>query len=133
MVRTKEMTERMLTILCSGRRRNLPWTTTVSFVLLSQICGLSYALNLFFLAMIYTPIPLYSTLPPRRDTLWTPRRAVYRVPLVLSLVGLGFAYQNTDNSLASIALRVGYFAVPLYLATAIEVSSFSIPRQPKMW
>ncbi|KAF2497162.1 hypothetical protein BU16DRAFT_459109 [Lophium mytilinum] len=95
-----------------GHRRNLPVSTTVSFVLLSQICSLSYALNLFFLAMIYTPIPLYRALPPRRDPLWTPSRALYRLPLVLSFVSLAFEYRTS--------LRIWYFVLPIYLATAME-------------
>ncbi|KAF2816545.1 uncharacterized protein BDZ99DRAFT_375830 [Mytilinidion resinicola] len=103
-----------------GHRRNLPLSTTVSFVLLSQVGGLSYALNLFFLAMIYTPIPLHRALPPRRDPLWTPKPLVYRVPLLLSFVSLAFMYRNTNSDLAKIALRIGYFALPIYLATAIE-------------
>ncbi|OCK95837.1 uncharacterized protein K441DRAFT_686237 [Cenococcum geophilum 1.58] len=103
-----------------GQRRNLPATTIASFVLLSQICGLSFAQNLFFVLMLFTPIPLYSVLPPRRGHLWTPKPVVYLVPALLSLVCLHLM-PSVENELVIMFFRAGYFIVPLYLALAVQV------------
>ncbi|OCL04411.1 hypothetical protein AOQ84DRAFT_250764, partial [Glonium stellatum] len=104
----------------AGQRRNLPVSTIISFVLLSQICGLSFAQHLFFVLIMYTPIPLYSVLPPRRDHLWTPRPVVYLIPAILALVGL-HVLPNIEDDLAITVYRVAYFVVPLYLALAVRL------------
>ena len=107
----------------AGQRRNLPVTTIASFVLLSQICGLSFAQNLFFVLMLFTPIPLYSVLPPRRGHLWAPKPVVYLVPALLSLVCLHLM-PSVENELVIMFFRAGHFIVPLYLALAVQVSDF---------
>lgn len=104
-----------------GQRRNLPTATIVSFVLLSQISALSFAQNLFFIVMLFTPVPLYSMLPPRRDPLWTPRPAVYWIPASMSFIFLHLMPMMVGYPWDMPFLTVGYFAVPIFLARAGQI------------
>jgi hypothetical protein len=105
-----------------GRRRNLPSSTIASFVVLSAIGSLGYSLSLFFVTILYTPFALHNNDTPRHDALFTPKPAVLYVPVILSLLTLnslpGLLVKGEDVTL----LRVGYIAVPLFLAFAPQVS-----------
>lgn len=104
-----------------GRRRNLAASTIASFVVLSAVGSLGYALCLFFVTILYTPLTQHNNDTPRHDALFTPKPAVLYVPVILSLVTLnglpGLLEIHEDITL----LRIGYVVVPLFLAFAPQV------------
>ncbi|KAF2466425.1 uncharacterized protein BDR25DRAFT_237538 [Lindgomyces ingoldianus] len=104
-----------------GRKRTLPALAIASFVALSTIGSLGFALNLFFIAMLFTPVALHSDGPLARDTLFTPKSAVYGVPIVASFLLLHslpwFLARGSDITL----MRFGYFAIPPFLAFAPQI------------
>lgn len=108
-----------------GRRRSLPSSTVASFVVLSAIGSLGYALSLFFVTILYTPFAMHNNDTPRHDALFTPKPAVLYVPVILSLLTLnglpGLLVKNEDITL----LRIGYVAVPLFLAFAPQIIPLS--------
>ncbi|KAF2259360.1 hypothetical protein CC78DRAFT_621153 [Lojkania enalia] len=112
-----------------GKRRNFSPTTIASFILLSTFGSLGYALNLFFIALLYTPLAQHSDEYPRRDALFTPKPLVYYLPIIGSLTALRF----TPHILASGAdvslVRFAYFGVLLFLAFAPQVIPLSWGRE----
>ncbi|KAJ4288454.1 hypothetical protein N0V90_011689 [Kalmusia sp. IMI 367209] len=104
-----------------GRRRNLSALTIASFVGLSAIGSLGYALNLFFVIMLYTPLAIHNKDTPRHDALFTPKPAFFYVPVLVSI----FALHSLPGQLADnkdvILLRWGYVFVPLFLAFAPQI------------
>jgi hypothetical protein len=108
-----------------GHRRNLPTSTIASFVLLGATGSLGYALSLFFVTMLYTPLTLHRDDTPLHDALFAPSPAVYYVPVGLSFLVL---YKLPDLLLLKEGaglivsfLRYGRTAVPLFLAFAPQV------------
>ncbi|KAH8728170.1 hypothetical protein GQ44DRAFT_724696 [Phaeosphaeriaceae sp. PMI808] len=115
-----------------GHRRKLPATTIASFVILSSTGSLGYALSLFFVTILYTPLTVHNEDFPLRDALFTPSPVIYYVPIILSLLFL--------NSLPEILLlkmdvrtlnllRSGKTAIPLLLAFAPQIVPVSLGRQ----
>ncbi|ORY16469.1 hypothetical protein BCR34DRAFT_476454 [Clohesyomyces aquaticus] len=105
-----------------GHKRNLPSPTIASFVALSTVGSVGFALSLFFVAILYTPVALYGgNEPSTRDALFTPKVAVYAVPIISSFVLL-YALPDLIAGGSDITLlRIGYFAVPLFLAFAPQI------------
>jgi hypothetical protein len=105
-----------------GRRRNLSNTTMACFVGLSAAGSLAYALNLFFIIMLYTPSVVHSEDNPRQDTLFTPKPAVLYLPVIATLMILyrlpSFLVEGADLTL----LKIGYITTPLFLTFAPQVS-----------
>ena len=107
--------------LSTGHRRNLSASTIASFVLLSATGSLGYALNLFFITVLFTPFVTHSDPAPRPDALFAPKPAVYYVPIVASLLLLQDMPRLLAKDVDVALLRFGYFAVPLFLAFAPQV------------
>ncbi|KAF2678038.1 hypothetical protein K458DRAFT_317996 [Lentithecium fluviatile CBS 122367] len=104
-----------------GRRRNLSTSVIASFIVLSAMGSLAYSLCLFFITILYTPLTLHNDETPRQDALFTPKPVVLYVPMILSLLTLSglpsLLAQNEDVTL----LRLGYAAVPMFLAFAPQI------------
>ena len=104
-----------------GHRRNLSSFTVGSFVVLSAIGSLGYALNLFFIVLLFTPLVHNAV-----DAHFTPKPAVYYVPIVTSFL---FLYQLPTLLVKDVDVtfvRLGYIALPLFLAFAPQVSSLQV-------
>ncbi|KAF2277216.1 uncharacterized protein EI97DRAFT_432814 [Westerdykella ornata] len=104
-----------------GRRRNLPISTIASFVLLSAMGSLGWALNLFFVLLLYTPMAVHDDGSVRHDTHFAPHPAVLYVP-VIGAIALEQSLpmllaRRTDLTL----FRIAYVTVPLFLAFAPEI------------
>ncbi|UPX16694.1 uncharacterized protein EKO05_0007082 [Ascochyta rabiei] len=109
-----------------GHRRNLaPWTVA-SFVTLGACGSLGYALSLFFVTILYTPLTVHSDDTPLHDALFTPRPAVYWTPILASLLGLlefpNFIHHGGDVRV----LRLGYLLTPLFLAFAPQLTPVAL-------
>ncbi|KAF1939916.1 hypothetical protein EJ02DRAFT_435997 [Clathrospora elynae] len=104
-----------------GRRRNLPTTTIASFVLLSSIGSLAYALSLFFITVLYTPLTIHRDGQPRHDALFTPYAFVYDTAIVASLVTLNLFPQLVSEYGDKSMLRLGYLTMPLFFAFAPQL------------
>ncbi|KAL5371561.1 hypothetical protein DPSP01_014183 [Paraphaeosphaeria sporulosa] len=106
-----------------GRRRNLAASTIASFVILSATGSLGYALNLFFIIMLYTPLARHSEDHARHDALFTPKPFVFYVPVWLSVFALHTLPGQLKENKDVILLRWGYVFVPLFLAFAPQIVS----------
>ncbi|KAL1598602.1 hypothetical protein SLS60_007742 [Paraconiothyrium brasiliense] len=106
-----------------GRRRNLSGSTIASFVILSATGSLGYALNLFFIIMLYTPLAKHDEGSPRRDALFTPKPAVFYIPVWISIFALHTLPGQLKDNKDIILLRWGYVFVPLFLAFAPQIVS----------
>ena len=98
---------------CLGRRRKIPYLWAYSFI--SQILPVSFAQNLFYLAIFMAPIPTHD------ETVWTPAPVVQLAPLVAYYALIFFApYAAGTNALISvvIAIRLLLFC-PLLLPNVI--------------
>jgi hypothetical protein len=104
-----------------GRRRNLSNSTVASFVLLSTTGSLGYALSLFFVTMLYTPLSIHSARTRRHDTLFTPKPAVLYIPVILSIFGIYKLPSMLKLSEDVLFVRSSYVLVPLFLAFAPQV------------
>lgn len=108
-----------------GRRRNLPKRLIAASVLLSQIGSLGCALNLFFIVILFTPIAQHTQEIGRLDATFTPHPALFSLPIVGSLFALlnlpALIHRGRDIT----ALRVGYIAVPFYLAFTPQITPLS--------
>ncbi|KAF1980303.1 hypothetical protein BU23DRAFT_443850 [Bimuria novae-zelandiae CBS 107.79] len=107
----------------AGRRHNLSASTIASFVVLSAMGSLGYALNLFFIIMLYTPLVVHSDDTPRHDALFTPKSAVFTVPVWISIFALHTLPGQLRDNKDVILLRWGYVFVPLFLAFAPQIVS----------
>ncbi|KAF2799715.1 hypothetical protein K505DRAFT_321021 [Melanomma pulvis-pyrius CBS 109.77] len=104
-----------------GHRRNLSTLTITSFVTLSAIGSLGYALNLLFITVLFTPLVLHNNAEPRETALFTPKPAVYYVPTIASFLTLHYLPTLLVNEVDITPLRFGYLAVPLFLAFAPQI------------
>lgn len=104
-----------------GRGRNFSAATIASFVVLSALGSLGYALNLFFITVLYTPMAIHSEDTPRHDALFAPKPAVYYVPIILSVLALNTLPTLLGKGEDITLLRYGYLLVPLFLAFAPQV------------
>jgi hypothetical protein len=109
-----------------GHRRNLsPWTIA-SFVILGAFGSLGYALSLFFVTILYTPLTVHDDKTPLQDTLYTPRPAVYWTPIVSSLLSLNEWPKIVAHRDVFPVLRLGYILVPLFLAFAPQITPVAL-------
>ena len=110
-----------------GRRRNISNRIISSFVLLSATGSLGYALNLFFVLMLYTPVAIHSDANRRRDALFTAKAPVYYVPVLVTFVMIHW-FPSIFLAGADIStLRFAYLTVPLFIAFAPQVSPRCFP------
>ncbi|KAF1952168.1 hypothetical protein CC80DRAFT_479734 [Byssothecium circinans] len=112
-----------------GHRRNLPGPTIGSFVVLGAIGSLGYALSLFFVTILYTPLSIHRADSRRHDALFTPKPAVFYVPATLSILGINALPRLLKNNEDVDFLRFGYIAVPLFLAFASQIIPASWGQQ----
>ncbi|KAF1833116.1 hypothetical protein BDW02DRAFT_570421 [Decorospora gaudefroyi] len=112
-----------------GRRRNLPTTTIASFVLLSSIGSLGYALSLFFITILYTPLSIHRDDSPLHDALFTPHAWVYDTGIVASLITLNLFPQLVSEFGDKSMLRLGYLAMPLAFAFAPQLVPVMLGHQ----
>jgi hypothetical protein len=98
--------------------------TIATFVLLSATGSLGFALSLFFVVILYTPLTLHNDDVPLHSALFAPSPAVYYAPIASSLL---FLYWLPDFLTMAEppqyirTLRYGYTLVPLFLAFAPKV------------
>ncbi|KAK5147546.1 hypothetical protein LTR04_000806 [Oleoguttula sp. CCFEE 6159] len=124
-----------------GRRRNLPKSTLLAFVLLAQATGLSVAQNLFFIAILLTPAALSekpirgSKFPSLKDlragsastqALWTRHPALYILPVLWSFACIGSLPSVVDKPIFSYLLATGYIVLPILLSASPDLI-------PKRW
>ncbi|KAL5117977.1 hypothetical protein ACEQ8H_004122 [Pleosporales sp. CAS-2024a] len=121
-----------------GHRRNLHASTVASFVLLGATGSLGYALSLFFITILYTPLTIHQDDTLLHHARFTPSPVVYYLPITASLLFmycLPTAFREHDflartlsaNTIST--LRWGKVAVPMLLAFAPEVLPASLGRQ----
>ncbi|KAF2622480.1 hypothetical protein BU25DRAFT_402482 [Macroventuria anomochaeta] len=109
-----------------GHRRDLsPWTIA-SFVTLGAFGSLGYALSLFFVAILYTPVTVHNDDTPLHDALFTPRPAVYWAPIVSSLLVLNELPKILLHGDTFRLLRLGYLLTPLFLAFAPQITPVAL-------
>jgi hypothetical protein len=111
--------------MLSGHRRNFSASTIASFVVLGATGSLGYALSLFFVTILYTPLTIHKEDSPLHDALFTPSPVAYYLPISLSALFLYYLptdllSRNMDVSTLNF-LRLGRIAVPLLLAFAPQV------------
>jgi hypothetical protein len=104
-----------------GRRRNLTPFTIASFVVLSALGSLGFALNLFFVLVLYTPLALHDDHSTRHDALFTPKAPLLYVPVVGSILLQQFLPYFIARRSDLVVLRSAYFVVPLFLAFAPQI------------
>ena len=97
-------------------------------MLLSGIGSLGYALNLFFVTMLFTPFAVHDDASPRHDALFTPYPAVFYLPAITSLVVINYLPTLLTRESNVTLLRLGYFAMPIILAFAPQVRLSTILR-----
>jgi hypothetical protein len=94
-------------------------------VILGATGSLGYALSLFFVTILYTPLTLHKDDSPLHDALFTPSPWTYYLPITASLFFLynlpEFVPRNLSPSTVDL-LRWGKIAIPLLLAFAPQVS-----------
>ncbi|KAL7777687.1 hypothetical protein CFE70_004354 [Pyrenophora teres f. teres 0-1] len=112
-----------------GRRRNLSNRTIASFVLLSSIGSLGYALSLFFITILYTPLTIHHNDTPLHDALFTPHAWVYDMGIVASLLTLNLFPQLVSEFGDKSMLRLGYLAMPIAFAFAPQLVPYALGRQ----
>ncbi|RMZ68660.1 Alpha-mannosyltransferase alg11p [Pyrenophora seminiperda CCB06] len=112
-----------------GRRRNLSNRTIASFVLLSSIGSLGYALSLFFITILYTPLTIHHDDTPLHDALFTPHAWVYDVGIVASLLTLNLFPQLVSEFGDKSMLRLGYLAMPIAFAFAPQLVPYALGHQ----
>lgn len=120
-VRLQVVVAALLTRLLTGHRRNLPATTIASFVLLSSLGSLGYALSLFFVTILYTPISAHKDGEPMHDALFTPLPIVYDLGIVISILSLNLFPELVSDFGDIRVMRFGYLAMPLFFAFAPQV------------
>lgn len=92
---------------------------------MSATGSLGYALSLFFVTILYTPLTVHNEDTPLHDALFAPSPTVYFVPIVLSLLYLNYLPEILVRSAEGDSvnyLRAGKIAVPLLLAFAPKVT-----------
>ncbi|KAF7450371.1 hypothetical protein A1F99_049870 [Pyrenophora tritici-repentis] len=112
-----------------GRRRNLSNRTIASFVLLSSIGSLGYALSLFFITILYTPLTIHHNDSTLHDALFTPHAWVYDTGIVASLLTLNLFPQLVSEFGDKSMLRLGYLAMPIAFAFAPQLVPYALGRQ----
>ncbi|KAF1914657.1 hypothetical protein BDU57DRAFT_454824 [Ampelomyces quisqualis] len=115
-----------------GHRRNLSASTIASFVVLGATGSLGYALSLFFVTILYTPLTTHKEDSPLHDALFTPSPVAYYLPIGLSLLFLYYLPDVLPRNLEPGTLdllRWGKVAVPLLLAFAPQIVPPSLGRQ----
>lgn len=90
---------------------------------MSATGSLGYALNLFFIIMLYTPRVMHSDHAPRHDALFTPKPVVFYLTTWVSIFALHTLPGQLKENKDVILLRWGYVLVPLFLAFAPQVGS----------
>jgi hypothetical protein len=115
-----------------GRRRQIPFLW--AYALLSQLVGLSFAQNLFHVAMLLTPTPialhdskiarLLNTIFPPKPANWAPKPLFFTLSLILNfLATLSLPYAaGTTWFPAAIWLTKGLSLAPLVLPAIIPQS-----------
>jgi hypothetical protein len=94
-------------------------------VILGATGSLGYALSLFFVTILYTPLTLHKDDSPLHDALFTPSPVFYYLPIGVSLLFLYYLPDIVPRNLSPSTvdfLRWGKIAVPLLLAFAPQVS-----------
>ena len=72
--------------------------------------------------MLYTPLAKHSEDTARHDALFTPKPAVFYIPVWISIFALHTLPGQLKDNKDVILLRWGYVLVPLFLAFAPQVS-----------
>ncbi|KAF1844336.1 uncharacterized protein K460DRAFT_317782 [Cucurbitaria berberidis CBS 394.84] len=112
-----------------GHRRNLSTVTVASFVLLSSLGSLGYALSLFFVTILYTPISQQRDGKPLHDTLFTPLPIVYDLGIIISVLSLNLLPELVAEFGDVRVMRLGYLIMPLFFAFAPKIVPVSLGRQ----
>jgi hypothetical protein len=90
---------------------------------LSAFGSLGFALNLFFVTMLYTPVALHDPTSPRHDALFAPAPAVLYLPVIGSILYLLYTPRLVAQRADLTYLRAGHFLDLLFLTFAPQVSS----------
>jgi hypothetical protein len=108
----------------SGRHRNIPQHIILAFIALAQLASLSTAQNLFYLLLLFTPVPLANgSAATALHHILTPHSIILSFPALLSFVFLAFLPTLREGFLYSFFTTIGYFVAPLLLATLIQPNS----------
>jgi hypothetical protein len=91
---------------------------------LAQLASLSSAQNLFFILLLLTPIPLGdNTTTLAEGPVLVPYHSVLSIPALISFIVLGSLPWLTEHSLFPTLTSLGYFILPLLLATLAQPNS----------
>ena len=105
----------------AGHRRNLSTTTIASFVLLASSGSLGYALSLFFITILYTPVSEHKDDTFSHDALFAPSPIVYDIAIAVSTIALNLFPELVATYGDARMTRLGYLAMPLFFAFAPKV------------
>jgi hypothetical protein len=107
-----------------GRHRNIPQHIMLAFIALAQLASLSAAQNLFYLLLLFTPVPLANGSPTAAlSHILTPHSFILSIPALLSFVFLAFLPTIRESSLYTVFTTIGYFIMPLLLASLVQPNS----------
>ena len=82
---------------------------------------------MFFITILFTPLVVHN-FTEREDALFTPKPAVYYVPVIVSFLFLHFLPDFIAREVDIVPLRLGYLAVPLFLAFVPQVHYLLCPN-----
>jgi hypothetical protein len=105
----------------SGRHRNIPQHVTLAFVALAQLTSLSTAQNLFYVLLLFTPVPLTKESSTAASYhILTPHSIILSLPALLSFLFLAFLPTLRESSIYASVTSIGYFIIPLLLTSLVQ-------------
>ncbi|KAL0473228.1 hypothetical protein QR685DRAFT_516201 [Neurospora intermedia] len=128
-------------LVVEGRRRKIPFLW--AYALLAHLVNLSFAQNLFYVAMLLTPVPIGDThmsrlskllaraFPPK-PTNWFPKPAFFHILLVLNYAVMLWAPRTagTIHFPTAVAISKALSLAPLVLPAIIPKSWGKIQAEP---
>ena len=122
MLGLSQYTNSLTNINLIGHGRNLTPATITAFVLLGSLGSLGYALSLFFITILYTPVSEHKDDTAVHDALFTPSPIVYDVAIAVSTITLNL-FPELVGSYGDVRMtRLVYLAAPMFFAFAPRVS-----------
>ncbi len=90
-------------------------------MLLASLGSLGYALSLFFITILYTPVSEHKDEAELQDSLFTPSPVVYDLAIAMSTIILNL-FPELLGSYGDVRMtRLVYLAAPLFFAFAPRV------------
>jgi hypothetical protein len=93
----------------------------LAFIALAQLASLSTAQNLFYVLLLFTPVPLIKeSRTAASHHILTPHSIILSLPALLSFVFLAFLPTLRESSIYASITTIGYFIVPVLLTSLVQ-------------